>query len=250
MHDLKDIDSITSESEWIRVSNTFSKESCHCYWEREKNQLYCRGIWSIWPPKLHHTTRKIKTRSSWRCRNQHMWSKGTLKVPNYRRYLTSSGNKGMLSAFVCNYITSSGPRRLPEEQTIILARGFEDAEETNTRIKLHAIHLAETYTRVIVKCNDTDVLVLLSYQASCSVFGSGLIQMCVMRWQADPTSSFFKIGKTTAFTKLQKHLEELKGRSHYGLRTHLEESSPVANVKRSFCTARRRTRRVSVYQSG
>ena len=99
---------------------------------------------------------------------------GHTKVPNYRRYLSRSGNKALLSAFVSNYITRTGPCRLTEDQTIILAGGFEDTEETktilkdrvdslvdlmsdqeeaDTRIVLHAIHLAKTYKRVIIKCD-------------------------------------------------------------------------------------------------
>ena len=204
---------------------------------------------------------------------------GHTKVPNYRRFLTSSGNKAMLSAFVCNYITSTGPGRLTEIQTIILAGGFEDPEdaktirkerveslvdlksdqeEADTRIVLHAIHLTKTCTRVIIKCDDTDVLVLLLYYASCSMFGSASVLLhkghigkerfvpintvceklgetlcrCLPACHAlagcDTTSSFFKIGKTTAFTKLQKHLEELRDLSDFGLRANLEEMLSVA----------------------
>lgn len=54
---------------------------------------------------------------------------------NCRWYLSSNGNKATLSAFVCNYITSSSLPRIIEEQTIILAGGFEDAEETKTILK-------------------------------------------------------------------------------------------------------------------
>ncbi|KAF3859802.1 hypothetical protein F7725_000057 [Dissostichus mawsoni] len=116
----------------------------------------------------------------------------------HMRYLSRSGNTAMLSAFVSNYITRTGPCRLTEDQTIILVGGFEDTEETktilkdrveslvdlmsdqeeaDTRIVLHAIHLAKTYKRVIIKCDDTDVLVLLLYYASCSMFGSALVLM-------------------------------------------------------------------------
>ncbi|KAF3842504.1 hypothetical protein F7725_024455, partial [Dissostichus mawsoni] len=123
---------------------------------------------------------------------------GHTKLPNYRRYLSRSGNEALLSAFVSNYITRTGRCRLTEDQTIILAGGFEDTEETktilkdrveslvdlmsdqeeaDTRIVLHAIHLAKTYKRVIIKCDDTDVLVLLLYYASCSMFGSALVLM-------------------------------------------------------------------------
>lgn len=36
-------------------------------------------------------------------------------------------------------------------------------EEADTRLVLHAIHLAQSHSRLIIKCDDTDVLVLLVY---------------------------------------------------------------------------------------
>ncbi|KAF3841434.1 hypothetical protein F7725_007296, partial [Dissostichus mawsoni] len=210
---------------------------------------------------------------------------GHTKLPNYRRYLSRSGNKALLSVFVSNYITRTDPCRLTEDQTIILAGGFEDTEETktilkdrveslvdlmsdqeeaDTRIVLHAIHLAKTYKRVIIKCDDTDVLVLLLYYASCSMFGSALVLMhkgktgkerfvpikmiceklgkalcqclpaCHALTGCDTTSSFFKIGKSTAFTKMQKHVDELNGLSHFGLTGNLADSLPMARLCTHF----------------
>ena len=43
---------------------------------------------------------------------------------------------------------------------------YSDQEEADTRMVLHAIHLAQSYPRVIVRCDDTDVEVLLIYYAS------------------------------------------------------------------------------------
>ena len=42
---------------------------------------------------------------------------------------------------------------------------------------LHAIHLAESYSRIIVRSDDTDVEVLLIYYASKYMFGSSLVYM-------------------------------------------------------------------------
>lgn len=77
------------------------------------------------------SNRREKDKEELEIQDQHVIS-GHTKVPNYRRYMSSSGNKAMLSAFVCNYITSSAPCRLTAKQTIILAGGFEDEEETKT----------------------------------------------------------------------------------------------------------------------
>ena len=42
---------------------------------------------------------------------------------------------------------------------------------------LHAIHLAQSNSRLIVKCDDTDVLVLLVYYSSKGMFGSPAVFM-------------------------------------------------------------------------
>lgn len=65
----------------------------------------------------------------------------------------------------------------------------------------------------------------------CEKLGKALCQRlpaCHALTGCDTTSSFFKIGKKASFTKLQKHLEELKGLRHFGLTTNLRESLPVA----------------------
>ena len=92
----------------------------------------------------------------------------------------------------------AGPERISSENTVILAGGFDngeevkmvrksgvdclkdlysDKEEADTRLVLHAIHLVESYSRLIVKCDDTDVLVLLVYYASKGMFGSSQVFM-------------------------------------------------------------------------
>ncbi|KAL7380780.1 hypothetical protein ABVT39_023998 [Epinephelus coioides] len=204
---------------------------------------------------------------------------GNTKVPNYRNYLRSSGNKTALCIFVSNYIVTAAPQRLHSGDSIILAGGFEkgeevksvsktgvscltslysDQEEADTRMVLHAIHLAESYSCVIVRCDDTDVEVLLIYYASKGMFGSSIVYMhaghgmreryvpintiseklgkdmssclpaCHALTGCDTTSSLYRIGKTTAFTKLKTHLSELKDLAHFGLSACLEDSLPVA----------------------
>jgi hypothetical protein len=204
---------------------------------------------------------------------------GQASVPNYRKYLKISGNKAALCSFVSNYITSTGPMRLSSENTVILAGGFDngeevkrvrksgidnltelysDQEEADTRLVLHAIHLARSHSRLIVKCDDTDVLVLLIYYTSKGMFGSSAVFMhsghglkerfipvcsitqklgpvlcdclpaCHALTGCDTTSSLYRIGKTTAFTRLKSHLSELKEMTKFGLSGSLQEALPVA----------------------
>ncbi|KAF3832103.1 hypothetical protein F7725_025768 [Dissostichus mawsoni] len=92
--------------------------------------------------------------------------------------------------FVSNYIVTAAPQRLHSGDSIILAGGFDKGEEVksictagvssltslysdqdaDTRMVLHAIHLAESYSRIIVRSDDTDVEVLLIYYASKYMF--------------------------------------------------------------------------------
>ena len=204
---------------------------------------------------------------------------GKSNVPNYRKYLRISGNKAALCSFVSNYITNTGPQRISSENTIILAGGFtngeevkmvsksgidcltdlySDQEEADTRLVLHATHLAQSHSRLIVKCDDTDVLVLLVYYSSKGMFGSSVVYMhsghgpkerfvtvcsiaqklgaalceCLPACHAitgcDTTSSLYRIGKTTAFTRLKTHLSELKEMANFGLSGSIEEAFPVA----------------------
>lgn len=123
---------------------------------------------------------------------------GNTKVPNYRNCLRSSGNKTALCIFVSNYIITAASQRMHSDDSIILTGGFEkgeevksvckagvsiltslysDQEEADTRMVLHAIHLSESYSRITVRCDDTDVEVLLIYYASKGMFGSSIAYM-------------------------------------------------------------------------
>ena len=192
----------------------------------------------------------------------------TQKVPNYRKFLQNKSNKAALADFLSKYILTHGPRVLEEDQSITLAGGFKNSEsvkvvqstgfsdcpelfstqeEADTRMILHAVHLAKNYSRVIIRCDDTDVLILLLFYVSQGMFDNTSIFMhaghtgkitnrqrfipinsiaanmgermcmCLPLLHAlsgsDTTSSIFRVGKNTAFTKLQQnidHLEELK----------------------------------------
>ena len=116
---------------------------------------------------------------------------GARDVPNYRLFLKGSASKAALAAFVCESIAASAPAHLKQNKIIILAGGFTSGEtvksitkswvarvphlfstqeEADTRMILHATDRVRNQIRVIVRCDDTDVLVLLLYY-----FGKGLL---------------------------------------------------------------------------
>ena len=104
----------------------------------------------------------------------------------------------VLIEFVCECLTLSAPPALAADQSIILAKGFKDGqivkvvmhtgvqelpelfstqEEADTRLLLHAIHLAKSHKRIILRCDNTDVLVLLIYFCSRGMFNSCEVYM-------------------------------------------------------------------------
>ncbi|MGH0162910.1 UNVERIFIED_CONTAM: hypothetical protein FKN15_043835 [Acipenser sinensis] len=109
---------------------------------------------------------------------------GARIVPNYKLFLKGSANKATLAEFVSKYLASQAPAHLPEAKSIVIAGGFADGkrvmhltysggaalenmfstqEEADTRMVLHAISLSKDHYRVIVLCDDTDVLIILIY---------------------------------------------------------------------------------------
>ncbi|KAG0719948.1 hypothetical protein GWK47_049442 [Chionoecetes opilio] len=109
---------------------------------------------------------------------------GNRDVPNYRNFLKTSTNKASIASFICQYICDNGQDLLPADKSVVLAGGFEDGEvvkvlnevgvssleglystqeEADTRLVLHAIMLSRDHPRIIIRCDDTDVLVLLVY---------------------------------------------------------------------------------------
>jgi len=188
---------------------------------------------------------------------------GRRQVPNYRQFLKSGGNKSSLANFISQHILDNY-EQLPNEKSIILAGGFGDGklvkevqplrvssidslqstqEEADTRIILHAVSLSRDHSRVIVRCDDTDVLVLLIYYSSrkqltdkahmyaghsgkeryipvheiVTQLGPTVCE-CLPAIHAitgcDTTCSFHRIGKRTAYSTLIKNaqaLSDMKG---------------------------------------
>ena len=108
--------------------------------------------------------------------------KGGRQVPNYCQFLKSADNKASLANFISEYILQHASEQLPYGKSIILAGRFSDRkivmgvginsvfpidflqstqEEADTRMLLHAVSLSNANQKIIVKCDDTDVLVLL-----------------------------------------------------------------------------------------
>ena len=97
-----------------------------------------------------------------------------------------NSNKAALAVYICLYIEEQAPAQLQEDESIVLAGGYEDGEkvmvvgkqvlanenlfcsheEADTRMILHAIELSPNYSRIVVRSDDTDVLVLLLYYCS------------------------------------------------------------------------------------
>ena len=105
---------------------------------------------------------------------------GRRMIPNYRTFMKNATNKSALAEFICVYLTYTAPQILKEHQWLMLAGGFTNDQlvkvvehtgvrerpelfnthkEADTRILQHTIDLATTHSRIIVRCDDTDVLV-------------------------------------------------------------------------------------------
>ena len=203
-------------------------------------------------------------------------------VPHYRNFLKNSNNKAALAVFVCEYIMANSPAMLSEVQSITLSGGFTDGktamiitrdrtreltnlsstqEEADTRMLLHAVHIAESHQRIVIRADDTDVLVLLVYYCSkdqlsdlvymhaghsgqntnsdhyipvhdiCNRLGPNVCQALPTTHAltgCDTTSSLLGIGKRTAFTKLVQKAEQLASLASFGESETLEGSLPDA----------------------
>lgn len=112
---------------------------------------------------------------------------GNRIVPNYRQFLRAGGNKASLADFVSQYVLNHAQEQLPEGKSVVLAGGFSigklvmvvreygvsecdvlhsNQEETDTQIVVHAVSLSNDHTRLIIRCDDTDVLMILAYSYS------------------------------------------------------------------------------------
>ena len=112
---------------------------------------------------------------------------GSRQVPNYRKFLRGACNKASLANYISCYILDHAAEDIPHGKSIILAGGFSEGElvkavnpssvssleslystheEADTRMILHACSLSEDHNMIIIRCDDTDVLVLLVYYFS------------------------------------------------------------------------------------
>ena len=123
--------------------------------------------------------------------------------------MKNATNKSAQAEFICVYLTYTAPQFLKEHQWLMLAGGFTNGqlvkvvehtgvrerpelfsthEEADTRSLLHTIDLATTHSRIIVRCDDTDVLVLLIYTTigdACVCVFAKLDQFLPVRSQFD-----------------------------------------------------------------
>ena len=202
-------------------------------------------------------------------------------MPPYKSYLSSSCNKAILAEFICHYILEKETCEVPEGKEIILAGGFKDGktvmkkteagteelvelyckqEEADGRMILHAIYEQKTHERVILRCDDTDVLVLLLfYYASKKLNGDVFLHIghntryvnktrfiaigvmanslgddfckCLPTLHAltgcDTTSSFFGVGKKIAIKIFKKHQKALQILQTFGTCT-VEDACDMA----------------------
>ena len=123
---------------------------------------------------------------------------GRRRVPNYRTFMKNATQKSALAEFICAHLTDTAPQLLKEHQWLMLAGGFTNGqlskvvehtgvrerpelftthEEADTRILLHTIDLAMTHSRIIVRCDDTDVSVLLIYYCGKGMFANCKVYM-------------------------------------------------------------------------
>lgn len=195
---------------------------------------------------------------------------GTRNVPNYRSFLRNNSNKAALARFLSAYLEETLPKNLETGQSVILAGGYKrsneakiiqengchddhelysEHDEADTRMVFHAIRLSSNYDRIIIRSDDTDVLIILLYFCSvgklaAQVFmhaghsgqttnreryipvtqlvetlGNAFIQ-CLPALHAitgcDTTSSTYMIGKKKAYTKLKQNMDILKDLRHFG----------------------------------
>ena len=112
---------------------------------------------------------------------------GTRTVPNYKQFLKSSGNKASIAAFISIYVEEKAKSRLPSGKSIILSGGYKDGqmakhitqndivelnhlfstqEEADTCVILHAVDFRDASSRIIIRADDTDILVLLLFYSA------------------------------------------------------------------------------------
>ena len=213
----------------------------------------------------------------------HMIS-GNRVVPNYKQFLRSTGNKASIFAFIGKYVEENAPSRLTNRMSIVLSGGYADREiakqvtkhgsvllnhlsssqeEPDTRMILHATDLYRESSRLIVRADETDVLIiLLFYHAKVSLapevyMHAGhagkivtceryipvhsiaakpdeLFCLCLSALHAltgfDSTNAIFKLGKCTAYKTLLKNTDKLATLSYF----HEMPAAGVTEIVRRF----------------
>ena len=208
---------------------------------------------------------------------------GTRTVPNYKQFLKSSGNKASIAAFISIYVEEKAKSRLPSRKSIILSGGYKDGqmakhitqndivelnhlfstqEEAGTRVILPAVDFRDAASRIIIRADDTDILVLLLfYSAKGSLapevyMHTGHASKIITRERfipvhtiaeklgerfclclpalhsltgCDTTSAIYKIGKRTAYKTLQKNEEKSEALSTVG-EMSIEEAVEIART--------------------
>ena len=161
---------------------------------------------------------------------------------------------GFTNGQLVKVVEHTGVRERPEL--------FSTHEEADTRILLHAIDLATTHSRVVVRCDDTDVLVLLIYYCAKGMFANCKVYMnaghcskttnrqrfipvneitskigqdvsiCLPAAHAisgcDTTSSLFKIGKRTAYNTLVVNIADMLSLAELGQSSDVTKGLPTA----------------------
>ena len=209
--------------------------------------------------------------------------KGNIDVPNYTGFLKFSANKESLAAFLSEYICENGQEVLSRDTSIVLAGGFADGEvvkvvhgegvscleelestqkEVDTRLLLHSIVLSRDHSRIIVRCDDTDVLVLLLYYSSKGMLANEVYMHAGHSYKiftkeryipihqissklgnsichylpamhalsgCDTTTALHRLGKRTAYSALAKNADALHGLTKFEDKdTFLESSQTFA----------------------
>ena len=208
---------------------------------------------------------------------------GTRTVPNYKQFLKSSGNKASIAAFISIYVEEKAKSRLSSGKSIILSGGYKDGqmakhitqndivelnhlfstqEEADTHVILHAVDFCDAASRIIIRADDTDILVLLLFYSAKGSLAPEVYMhaghagkiitrerfipvhtiaeklgerfcLCLPALHSltgcDTTSAVYKIGKRTAYKTFQKNKEKLEALSTFD-EMSIEEAVEIART--------------------
>ncbi|KAF5297723.1 hypothetical protein FQR65_LT19684 [Abscondita terminalis] len=206
---------------------------------------------------------------------------GSRNVPNYKEFLKSNTNKISLIRFVTQYLRDAY-NKLPNSKVLVIGGGLQNGEaclkitnagswideilkcnheEADTLIIFHIRAEKSVHKRIVVKSDDTDVLILLLHYYNCDANdilekvymekGHSSVSTSQKRFipihtlahnlgnsicnslpafhaltGCDTTNSLFKIGKNSAFNVLSKNVNNMQ-LHHFG-KTTISESITVA----------------------